>query len=439
MPVIAGAILLLLILATPIGVAFALPTILGAESLGMPANTFAASVPNETAQSFALVAIPYFLLAGQAMQRGGLMERLITLAHSVLGWLRGALGYVTIAASAMLGAITGSSVATVATMGATVGRSMVSTGYARPYVASLTAACGLLGALIPPSIPLVVYSSASGVAVSDLFIATIVPGLLMTGVFMVVHRLLIPRLKASGDGLGGAQPAAPGGTGAAAHVDVKQARTAFGPALVKAMPALLMPVILLGGIYSGVMTPTESAAVAGLYGLTAALVLRTLRWRALPHIFYAAALPTIAILSIIVFTSVFSRAITLERIPQGITDWALGITDNPLVFLLMINLVLLLVGMFMETNAAVLLMAPLLVPAAMAYDVDPVHFGIILVTNIELGLITPPLAANLFVASKTIGAPIMSMLRWIAPFFVAAACVQLAITYLPVLTTWHQS
>lgn len=425
MALIVLAVLLLLILAAPIGVAFALPTILGAESLGMPANTFAASVPNETAQSFALVAIPYFLLAGQAMQRGGLMDRLVTLAHSALSWLKGALGYVTIVASAMLGAITGSSVATVATIGATVGRSMVAKGYDKAYVAALTAACGLLGVLIPPSIPLVIFSSVSGVSVGDLFLATLVPGLVMTAAFMAVHRVLLRRAT-TGETVGGG-----------ALTEARDARVPLGQAFVKALPALLMPVILLGGIYSGIMTPTESAAVAALYGIVAALALRTLRWRHLGRLFYTSALPTIAILTIIVFASVFSRAITLEQIPQGITEWALGVTDNPIVFLLMVNAVLLLVGMFMETNAAVLLMAPLLVPAALAYDIDPVHFGIILVTNIELGLITPPMAANLYVASKTIGSSIVSMLRWIIPFFVTAAAVQLIITFVPALTTWH--
>lgn len=425
MPLIVLGVLLLLILAAPIGVAFALPTILGAESLGMPASTFAASVPNETAQSFALVAIPYFLLAGQAMQHGGLMDRLVTLAHSALGWLKGALGYVTIVASAMLGAITGSSVATVATMGATVGRSMVAKGYDKSYVAALTAACGLLGVLIPPSIPLVIFSAASGVSVGDLFIATLVPGVLMTTAFLLVHRLLLGRLASTGSTFDGPMTRA------------GDSREPLAPAFVKALPALLMPVILLGGIYTGIMTPTESAAVAALYGIVAALALRTLRFRNLGRLFYTSALPTIAILGIIVFASVFSRAITLEQIPQGITEWALGITDSPVVFLLMVNVVLLLVGMFMETNAAVLLMAPLLVPAAMAYEIDPIHFGIILVTNIELGLITPPMAANLYVAGKTIGSSIVSMLKWIVPFFVTAVAVQLIITFVPVLTTWH--
>lgn len=428
MGAIALGVFFLLTLAVPVGVAFALPTILGADALGMPPSTFAASVPHETATSFTLVAIPYFILAGQVMQHGGLMDRLIDLAHSALGWLKGALGYVTVAASAMLGAITGSSVATVATMGSTVGRSMIAQGYDRSYVAALTGVCGLLGVLIPPSIPLIIYSSVSGVSVGDLFIATMVPGLVMVVAFMGVHRVLLPRVaKVSSGSLGyadaGGAPQAP--------------RKAFGTAFVQAIPALLMPVILLGGIYSGLMTPTESAAVAGLYGLAVALLFRTLRWRKVPRLFYTSALPSIAILGIIVFSSVFSRAITLERIPQSIAERALSITESPIVFLLMVNLVLLLVGMFMETNAAVLLMAPLFVPTAMAYGVDPLHFGIILVTNIELGLITPPMAANLYVAAKTNASSIVSMLRWVLPFFFAAVAVQLMITYLPILTTWH--
>ncbi len=418
----------LLTVAVPVGVAFALPTILGAPALGIPADTFAASVPHETATSFTLVAIPYFILAGQVMQSGGLMDRLITLAHSALGWLKGALGYVTIAASAMLGAITGSSVATVATMGSTVGRSMIEQGYDRSYVGALTGVCGLLGVLIPPSIPLIIYASVSGVSVGDLFIATMIPGLVMMLAFMLTHRLLLARVALVSTG-------SLGFSGSSYEEPVE--RTPFGAAFLRALPALLMPVILLGGIYSGIMTPTESAAAAGLYGLLVALVFRTMRWSGIPRIFYAAGLPSIAILGIIVFSSVFSRAITLERIPQAIAEQALAITENPIVFLLLVNAVLLLVGMFMETNAAVLLMAPLFVPAAMAYGVDPLHFGIILVTNIELGLITPPMAANLYVAAKVNGSSIVGMLKWVVPFFLTAVAVQGLITYAPILTTWH--
>ena len=218
---------------------------------------------------------------------------------------------------------------------------------------------------------------------------------------------------------------------------VSRDRTPFASAFAKALPALLMPVILLGGIYSGIMTPTESAAAAGLYGLFVALAFRTMRWRQIPRVFYAAAVPSIAILAIIVFSSVFSRAITLEQVPQSIAEQALALTESPIFFLILVNVVLLLVGMFMETNAAVLLMAPLFVPAAMAYGIDPLHFGIILVTNIELGLITPPMAANLYVAAKANNSSIVAMLKWVLPFFLTAAAVQLMITYVPILTTWH--
>lgn len=475
MTIIVVAIFILLAVAVPVGAAFALPTILGASALGVRPETFAASVPYETAMSFTLVAIPYFLLAGQVMQQGGLMVRLVDFANSMLGWLKGALGYVTVAASAMLGAVTGSSVATVATVGSTVGNSMREHGYKPGYIGALCAACGLMGVLIPPSIPLIIYSSIGGVPIGQLFLGALVPGLLMILAFMLVHRLLLsralpePALATAGVAAPVAEAVSAGESAAAGEGKSKGkgnekgsekdsfiartlapdtvpeggeatlVRKGLGTTAVRALPALLMPVVLFGGLYSGVMTPTEAAAVAALYGLVITLMLRSLKFRALPAVFYAAALPSIAILSIVVFSSVFSRMITLERIPQSIAQMATSFTTSTVLFLIAMNVVLLVVGMFMETNAAVLLMAPLFIPAALQFDIDPVHFGIILVTNIELGLLTPPLAANLYVAAKVTRAPIVSMVRFVWPFFLAALVMQMFITFVPFLTTWHLS
>jgi C4-dicarboxylate transporter DctM subunit len=207
---------------------------------------------------------------------------------------------------------------------------------------------------------------------------------------------------------------------------------------IRAVPALMLPVLVLGGIYSGIFTPTEAAAVAALYALLVTLVSRAVDLRGLEKIFLSAALSAAAILVIIGFTSIFNRAMVLEQVPQSIAAWAVTVTDSPLVFLLVVNLVLLVVGMFMETNAATLLMGPLLAPTAAKYGIDPIHFAIILVTNIELGLLTPPLAANLYVAARTNKVPIIELLRNLGWFLLASLVVMAMITYVPQLALWYR-
>jgi tripartite ATP-independent transporter DctM subunit len=208
--------------------------------------------------------------------------------------------------------------------------------------------------------------------------------------------------------------------------------------IVKALPALMLPVLVLGGIYSGIFTPTEAAAVAALYALLVTVANRTVGARNLEKIFLNTAVSAAAILVIIGFTSIFNRAMVLEQVPQSIAAWAITSTDSPLVFLLVVNVILLVVGMFMETNAAVLLMGPLLAPTAAQYGIDPIHFAIILVTNIELGLLTPPLAANLYVAARTNRVPIIDLLRHLGWFLLASFVMMAVITYVPQVSLWYR-
>lgn len=423
MAVVIFAIFVLLVVGLPIGIAFALPTMLAVERLGYPLATVT-TVPHQAVSSFTLLAIPFFLLLGQIMDAGGLMERLVALANRFMSRLRGALGYVTIVASAFVGAMTGSSVATVAAISSTVGQRMIRGGYKPGYVSSLTGACGLLGVLIPPSIPLIVYGAVLGISVRDLFVATLVPGFLMVTAFLLVHRLLISR------GLDASMASA---RDESVPVLLTRRRTVW-----QSVPALTVPLFLLGGIYGGVFTPTEAAAAVAFYSLVLVVLSRRLEFSAVPNMFYRAAIQSAAILSIIAFVSIFNRVVILEGIPQELAVVVTAATDNPIVFLLLVNLALFAVGMFMETNAAVLLMGPLLAPAAEAFGIDPFHFGIILVSNIDLGLITPPMAANLYVASKINGTSLTSMLPFIGWYLLAGVCVVLTVTYVPFLTTWWQ-
>ncbi|MGO1410725.1 TRAP transporter large permease [Microbacterium sp. JB110] len=421
-----GSLVLLLLVGVPIGFGFALSGSVGAAAAGLPAQTIA-NAPYYAVAAIPLLAIPFFILAGELMNRGKLIDRLVDLADTVFSWLPGRLGHVTTVSSAFLGAMTGSSVATVAAMGSSVGDRMVRAGYDRGYVGALTASSGLLGVLIPPSIPLIVYGAAVGVSVADLFLATLLPGMIMTLAFMVVHALRTRRV------LGSEGDAALGEARGGLHAG---ALNGLGRRLLRALPALVMPVIILGCIYSGLTTATEAAALAGFYALVVIVVGRMLPAKRVPKAFYQAALMSGAILVVIAFTSIFNKVLTLMRVPQDIAEFTTGVTENPVLFLLAVNALLLLVGMFMETNAAVLLMAPLLYPAAVQFGIDPVHFGIILVTNIELGLITPPLAANIFVALKVTKTTLPQVLRHIWPFLLAALAVLMVITFVPELSLW---
>lgn len=423
---IAGAMLIMLVVGLPVGVAFALIVMARAQAWNIDLLSFG-SVPYDTISAFPLLAIPLFLLGGELMNRGGLIRQLTAVCDVMLRWVRAPLGYVMIAASALMGAITGSSVATVAAIGGTVGKEMTARGYPTGYTAALNASAGLLGVLIPPSIPLILYGSIVGVSITQLFTASIGPGVVMMLAFFIAHRLMIHRVLPAGReqrAAGSAAAAAPG--------------EGFWRLLARSAPALVLPVLVLGGIYSGVFTPTEAAAVAALYALAVTVLGRMTQLNEVPGIFSRAAVSSAAILVIIGFTSIFNRAMVLEQIPQSIATYATSLTDSPLVFLLAVNAVLLLIGMFMETNAATLLMGPLLAPAAARFGIDPVHFAIILVTNIELGLLTPPMAANLYVAARTVGCNVVNLLRYLAPFLLAALAVLALITYVPQLALWYR-
>lgn len=421
---IAGALFGMLVLGVPVGVAFALIVMAKADAWNIDLLSLA-SIPYDTISAFPLLAIPLFLLGGELMNRGGLIRQLTAVCDQVLKWSKAPLGHVMIAASALMGAITGSSVATVAAIGGTVGKEMTARGYPTGYTAALNASAGLLGVLIPPSIPLILYGSIVGVSITQLFTASIGPGLVALLAFFLVHALMVRRVLPAGGEL---RPTLPAG----------EAAPSAGSVFVRSVPALMLPVVVLGGIYSGVFTPTEAAAVAALYALAVTVLGRMTKVGELSGIFGRAAISSAAILVIIGFTSIFNRAMVLEQIPQSIATYATSLTDSPLVFLLAVNVVLLLIGMFMETNAATLLMGPLLAPAAARYGIDPVHFAIVLVTNIELGLLTPPMAANLYVAARTIGCNVVNLLRYLGPFLLAALGVQVLITYVPQLSLWYR-
>lgn len=420
---IVSSLLLILIIGIPIGIAFAIAALIGGSIYEIPLDTFA-SVANQAVNSFPLIAIPLFLLAGQIMNQGKIVHHLINVSELILGKIKGSLGYITVLASAFMGAITGSSVATVSAVGSTIGEKMVEKGYKRSYVASLVAGAGLLGVLIPPSIPLILYGATVGVSVANLFIGALLPGILMVGMFLVIHKIMLNKIYT---------PTLDEEDSSEDTVFIKKSK---GRTLFNSVPALLMPVIILGGIYSGIFTPTEAAAIACLYGLIISLVGKSIKIKQIPKTFLISALSSAAILSIIAFSNMFNYLITLERIPQTISEYAISITDNKYIFLLLVFLILFIVGMFMETNAAVLLMGVLLSPAAIQFEINPIHFGVILVTTIEIGLLTPPMAANIYVSAKVNKSSLIEMLPYVVWFLGGAIIVLFIVMYLPFLTTW---
>lgn len=421
MGIIVLVLLIILILGVPIGISFAISAFLGGDLLGIPSSSFA-SLSNQAVTSFTLLAIPLFILAGQIMNQGSIVKQLIDLSERILSKVHGSLGYVTILASAFLGAITGSSVATVSAIGSSVGKKMQEKGYDRGYTASLIAAAGLLGVFIPPSIPLILYGATVGASISNLFLASIVPGILFILGYLILHRILLKKVYNPNNSV---------------HAEeTKDEVEPFSKVFLKSIPALIMPVIVLGGIYSGIFTATEAAAVACFYGLVLSLISKKISLKNIFSPFKIAALSSAAILGIIAFSNLFNYMITLEQIPQTITEAALNITDNKYIFLLLLIAILFVVGMFMETNAAVLLMAVLLSPAATQFGIHPIHFGILLVTTIEIGLLTPPLAANVFVSAKVNNSTVVEMMPNTLKFLLVSIIVLLVVAYVPFLTTW---
>lgn len=417
------ALLILLGLGVPIGITFAIGALIGGNLFNIPSSSFA-SLSNQAVSSFALLAIPLFILAGQIMSQGNIVNQLITLSEKLLYKVKGSLGYVTILASAFLGAITGSSVATVSAIGSSVGHKMVDKGYDRGYTASLIAAAGMLGVFIPPSIPLILYGATIGVSIADLFIASMLPGICFVIVYLLLHRFLLKKVYHPENAI---------------ELDEKDKEVSnerLGITFLKSIPALVMPVIVLGGIYSGIFTPTEAAAIACLYGLLLALISKKIKIRNLTKPFVLAAISSAAILGIIAFSNLFNYMITLEQIPQQVSELALNLTDNKYIFILIMIAILFVVGMFMETNAAVLLMSVLLAPAAITFDINPIHFGIILVTTIEIGLLTPPMAANVFVSAKVNKTSVVEMVPNTVKFLGVSILALLVIAFVPFLTTW---
>ena len=367
--------------------------------------------------SFALLAIPFFILAGQIMNRGGMARRLIDFARSLLGLLPGALAHVNILASMLFGAISGSAVAAASAVGGIMTPEMEKDGYERNYSAAVNITSATTGLLIPPSNILIVYSLASGgVSIAALFLAGYLPGILVGLSLMAVAGVIALRRK----------------YGAAQTMNIRQVLWKF----LDAIPSLTLLIVVMGGIVAGFFTATEAAAVAVLYALILALIYREISFRDLPRILIDAS-GTTAVVLLLVATSVgMSWIMAYVNIPQQLTASLLALTDNGITILLLINVILLCVGVFMDITPAVLIFTPIFLPIAVTLGIDPIHFGIIMVLNLCIGLCTPPVGSVLFVGVGVAGTRISRVTRPLMPFFIAMIIALMVVTYFPDLSLW---
>lgn len=369
---------------------------------------------------FPLMAIPFFILAGSLMESGGISKRLINFASALVGQLQGGLAAVAVVTSLFFAAISGSSPATVAAIGSILIPAMIAKGYHKDFAAAVQSVSGSLGVIIPPSIPIILYGVTAEVSVGDLFIAGILPGLLI-GLSLLIAVLIFSKLKGYKGG---------------SSFTFKEQLLAFKEASL----ALFMPVIILGGIYGGIFTPTEAAVVAVFYAFFVGFfVYKELNLKNLMGIFTKSALTTSIIMIIIANAGVLGWILTRERVPQLVAESFLQFTESPILFLILINVLLLFIGMVFETAAAIIILAPILAPIAVMVGIDPVHFGIIMVVNLAIGMVTPPVGVNLFVAAPIADTSLERLSRAVLPFFLILIVNVLVISFVPSISTFLPS
>lgn len=363
--------------------------------------------------SFSLMALPFFMIAGGLLVEGGVSKRLVSFANSIVGSLPGGLAVVAFVASAFMGAISGSSTATVIAIGAIVAPAMIEAGYDKKFAVTTVATAGYLGTIIPPSIPMVTYSVTTGTSTGDVFSGGILPGILLV-CLMSVYGCYYGKK----------------------HVPIT-ATFSWGEVwrtFRQAIWALLMPLIILGGIYGGIFTPTEAAAVACLYGVIIGfLVYRELTWKTLIKIMNDSVVSAAMVMFIVGSAAAFGFVMTKANIPVMMSEFIISLTHSKFVLLLLINLLLLFIGTFMETNAAILIVAPIFMPICQRFGIDLVHFGVMMVVNLSIGMVTPPLGVNLFVGAKLQdGMKVSDVINRHLGFYILASLIGLLlITFLP--------
>lgn len=417
--VLFGTLFLLIFLSVPIGISIGISTlatiIFTADNVQL--TTFSQKAFTAL-DSFPLMAIPFFILAGILMSKGGIAKRLLDFAHSLVGSITGGLAMVTILACMFFAAISGSGPATVAAVGTFMIPAMQEKKYGDGFSSAITAAAGSMGSIIPPSISFILLGVAGSISISSLFLAGIIPGILIGILLMITSYFIIKRKKDVID---------------SSHhkFKLKEVWNAFR----KSILALLTPVIILGGIYAGFFTPTEASAVAVGYAfIISVFVYRELDWKGIYESFTETLQITGGILYMVGLSLGFAYLLTVERIPVTIAEYMLALSDNPIIILLLINLFLLIIGAFIDVVASIVILTPILLPVAVEIGVDPVHFGVIMIVNLTIGYITPPVGINLFVASSVSKTPFEVIVKAIVPIFLVMFIALMMITFIPQLS-----
>lgn len=370
----------------------------------------------EGMNSFPLMAIPFFMLAGELMNRGGISARIVGFAQAMVGHFRGGLAQVNVVDSMLFAGISGSAVADVSALGSIIIPQMEKKGYPKPFAAAITAASAIIGPIIPPSGIMIIYAYVMGESVAALFLAGIVPGILIGIALMITIKLMANRY--------GLPEALPRATWRDAG---RAGASAFWP--------LMTPVLLMGGILSGVFTPTEAAAVAVGYSFIISIfILRTLTWRDLPDVLTRAGITSSVVMLLVGAAMAFKTVAALAHTPELLASTLLSITENPLLLLLLVNLLLFIVGMFLDAGPAIIILGPILGPIFVSLGVDPVHFAVVMVVNLTVGLLTPPMGLVLFATSAVSGLRVETIARAVMPFLLVEFLVILLITYVPAIS-----
>jgi len=366
--------------------------------------------------SFPLLAIPFFILAGSLMNEAGLTSQIFNFAKAVVGWLPGGLGHVNIGASIIFAGMSGTAVADAGGLGTIEIKAMTDAGYDIDFSVAVTGASSTIGPIIPPSLPMVIYGVMASASIGKLFIAGFIPGLLMGLALAVMvayyaHKRHYPR-------------------------DAKFSFKQLGVSFIEGLPALMTPVIIIGGIASGIFTPTEAAIASVVYALILGLVYRTLNLKKLIAVSMETAETTAVILLIVAGASIFAWVLTANQVTEKFAALVLGITENKYLLLLVINILLLIVGCFMETIASITILTPVLLPVVIKLGIDPIHFGVIMVLNLMIGLLTPPVGMVLFVLTRVAKIPFDRIVRATVPFIIPLVIVLFLITYFEPLCMW---